>query len=177
MARARKTHHNVTENNFSSKNILVLIYHDNFANIPQVLKTFNVNVCFKNNCTVNNNLIKNSPQCNEEYIYTVPCKNCNRFYIGQTGKTLEQRKKQHKYSVRTGQQSNELFMHVRDINYSIDWENSRKVKTNKSSLERNIKESNLIKHTYEDNLNLSEGLFKVDNHITGKISKNVFSSL
>ncbi len=47
LARARKTHNNVTENNFSSKNLLVLPYHDNFANIPQVLKAFNVNVCFK----------------------------------------------------------------------------------------------------------------------------------
>ncbi len=98
--------YNVTENNFSSKNLLVLPYHDNFANIPQVLKTSNVNVCFKNNFTVNNKLIKNSPQCNEGSIYTVSCKNCNRFYIEQTGKTLEQGKKQHKYSVRTGQQSN-----------------------------------------------------------------------
>ncbi len=86
LARARKKHHDVTDNNFSSKNLLVLPYHDNFANIPQVLKTLNVNVSFKNNCTVNNELIKNSPQCNEGCIYTVPCKNWNRFYIGQTGK-------------------------------------------------------------------------------------------
>ncbi len=84
---------------FLAKNLLVLPYHDNFANIPQVLKTFRVNVCFKNNCTVNDKLIKNSPQCNEGCTYTVPCKNCNWLYIGQTGKTLEQRKKQHKCSV------------------------------------------------------------------------------
>ncbi len=65
LARARKNHHYVTENNFSSKNLFVLPYHDNFANTPQVLKTFNVNVSFKNNCSVNNKLIKNSPQSNE----------------------------------------------------------------------------------------------------------------
>ncbi len=92
----------------------------------------------KNNCTVNNKLIKNSPQCNEGCIYTVPCKNCNIFYIGQTGITLEQRKKQHKYSVRTGQESNALFIHVRDTNYCIDWENCKKVRTSKSLVERNI---------------------------------------
>ncbi len=99
LASARKTHYNVTDNNFSSKNLLVLPYHDNFASTPQVLKTFNIIVWFKNNCTVNNKLIKISPQCNGGCIYTVPCKNCNRFYIGQTGKTLEQRNKQHKYSI------------------------------------------------------------------------------
>ncbi len=126
LARARKTHHNVTENSFSSKNLLVLHYHDNFASTPQVVKTFNVNVRFKNNCTVNNKLIKNSSQCNERRIYTVPSKNCNRCYIGQTGKTLQQRKKQHKYSVRTGQQSNWLFMRVKATNHSIDWKIVRK---------------------------------------------------
>ncbi len=114
-----KTHHNVTEDKFSSITLLVLPYHDNFANISQVLKIFHVSVCFKNNCTVNK-LIKNSPQFNEGCLYTLPCKNCNRFYIGQTGKTLEQRNKEHKYSVRTGQQSNALFIHVRDTNHSID---------------------------------------------------------
>ncbi len=83
-------------------------------------------------------LIKNSPQCNEGCIYAVPCKSSNRFYIRQTSKTLEKGKKLHKYSVRTGQQSHALFMHVRDTNYSIDWENCKRVKTNKPSVERNI---------------------------------------
>ncbi len=124
-------------------------------------------------CTVKNKLIKNSPQCNEGCIYTVPCKDCNRFYIGQTGETLEQRKKQHKYSVRTGQESNALFVHVRDSSYCIDWENCKKVIISKSFVERNILESILIKHTCQDNLNISEWLFKVDNYITGKISENV----
>ncbi len=114
-----------------------------------------------------------SPQCNEGCIYTVPCKNCNRFYIGQAGKTLVQRKKQYKYSVRTRQESNALFMHVRDTNHSTDGENCKKVKTSKSLVERNVIKSSLIKHTYEDNLNLSDGLFKLDNYITDKISKNV----
>ncbi len=34
LARARKTYHNDTENNFYTKNLLVLPYHDNFANLP-----------------------------------------------------------------------------------------------------------------------------------------------
>ncbi len=118
--------------------------------------------------------IKNSPQCNERYIYTLPCKNCNRFYIGKTGKALEQRKKQHKYSVRAGQQS-VLFIHVRDTNHSTDWENCKRVKTSKSSVERIIIESRLMKHTQGDNFNLSEGLFKLDMYIVGIISKNVLS--
>ncbi len=117
--------------------------------------------------------MKNYPQCNEGCMYTVPCENWNRFYIRQTGKTVEQRKQQHKYSVRTRQESNALFVHVRDTNNSIDWENCKKVITSKFLVERNILESSLIKHTCEDNLNLSEGLYKLDNYIAGKISKNV----
>ncbi len=97
------------------------------------------------------------------------------FYIGQTGNTLEQRNKQHKCSVRTGQQYDALFIHVIDTNHSNDLDNCKKVNTSKSSEERNIMQSSLIKHTHEDNINLSEGLFKLDNYITSKISKNVLS--
>ncbi len=79
----------------------------------------------------------------------------------------------HMCSVRAEQESNALFVHVRDKNHSIDWENCNKVITSKFFVERNILESSLIKHTCKDNLNLTEGPFKLDNYITGKISKNV----
>ena len=36
----------------------------------------------------------------------------------------ETRLKQHKYSVRTGQESNALFVHLRDTKHCIDWDNA-----------------------------------------------------
>ena len=176
LTKAKRTHYCVNERQFSNKNLLVLPYHDNFTTISNVLRLFNINVIFKNNFTVKNELIRNSPQCNEGCIYTIPCKNCNMFYIGQTSKSLEQRKKQHRYSVRTGQGSNALFIHVRDSNHTIDWENCKVLRTSKSFAERNIIESCIIKHTSKENLNLSDGLYKLDKYIVEKISTNVLSS-
>ena len=44
--------------------------------------------------TVKNQLIKNSNADEPKgRIYKIPCSNCNLFYVGQTGKELEKRKK------------------------------------------------------------------------------------
>lgn len=169
---AKKTYHNMNnKEKYCTKNLLVLPYHNNFVELPSVLKNLNINVAFKNTNTVKNLLIKNSPDCSEGCVYTIPCKYCNKYYIGQTGKNLENRKKQHMYSIRTGQESNALFIHVRDSNHSIDWTNSRKIVTNKSYIDRNIIESSLIKHTMCNNINISPGLFKLDPIILNMIIK------
>lgn len=172
LGKAKETKYNVNKREFCRKNLLVLPYHETFTGLPNMLKKFNINVCFSNKNTVKNVLIKNSPQCNEGCVYTIPCKHCNKYYIGQTGKSLELRKKQHMYSIRAGQDSNALFVHVRDNNHVINWNNSKEIKTSKSLVDRNIIESSLIKQTFNENLNISEGLYKLDKYITHKISSH-----
>ncbi|TOF85493.1 hypothetical protein CGJ15_25905, partial [Vibrio parahaemolyticus] len=77
-------------------------------------------------------MIKNSPQNADGCVYKIPCKICDKVYYGQTGKNLELRLKQHKYSIRTGQDSNALFIHVRDFNHPIDFQKAEKVVSSKS---------------------------------------------
>ena len=153
------------------KNLLVLPYNQNFTQIPHLLKSWNVNVVFSNYNTVKKMLIKNSPDCASGCIYKVPCKECNKYYVGQTGKDLAVRVKQHKYSVRTGQTSNALFVHMRDLNHPIDWSNASAMIQCNSFINRNIIESSLIKNS--DNINLSSGMFKLDSFITERISRQV----
>ncbi len=85
------------------------------------------------------------------------------------------RKEEGTQVLRTGQQSNALFINIRDTKQNVVWENCKKV-TSKSSVDRNLLLPNLIKHTSEENFNFSEGLLKLDNYIVGKISKNVLST-
>ena len=167
---ARKSHfEGKSTEKFKSKNLLVLPYHENFERLPHILRNFNIQVAFKNSNTVRNLLIKNSPKSMEGCVYSIPCKHCNKCYIGQTGKELKIRIDQHKYSVRSGQMSNALFVHMRDTNHSIDWKGSTVVVKSKSCLDRNIIESSLIKHSFDDNLNLSHGLYRLDNFIVKSI--------
>lgn len=175
---ARKSYfEDKTKDTFNSKNLLVLPYHDNFIKLPHILKNFNIQVIFSNSNTVRSLLIKNSPENKEGCVYKIPCKNCNKCYIGQTGKELNVRLKQHKYSVRSGQMSNALFVHLRDFNHCINWEEAKVIVKSNSYLNRNIIESSLIKDTFVNNLNLSHGLYKLDNFIIKKIVSQTLVNL
>lgn len=159
---------------FDVKNMLVLPYNSKFIQVPHLLKFFNVNVAFSNNCTIKKLLIKNSPdQVEHSCVYKIPCKDCDKFYIGQTGKDLPTRIKQHKYSVRTGQVSNALFVHLRDMNHCIDWSNASSMFPCNNLLNRNIVESSFIKQSDNNIINLSSGLYKLDRFISNMIYRQI----
>ena len=178
LKQARKTFYTNTERTkFDKKNLLVLPYCKNLENIPKLLKTFKVNVVFSNKYTLRNMLIKNSPGCNAGCVYKIECRDCNSFYIGQTGKELRQRIKQHQYSVRVAQESNALFIHVRDFNHNIDWANANKILNSNSFVIRNILESSIIQYTSDNNINISSGLYKLDSFIINLLSKTFLNRL
>ena len=70
--------------------------------------------------------------------------------------------KQHKYCIRSAQESSALFVHVRDFGHPIDWDNSTTLIYNSSLVERNIIESSFIKKSWSENLNLNDGLYRLD---------------
>ena len=168
---AKKTFYNSTEKQpYDNKNLLILPYNKNFKHLPQILKPLDINVAFRNDNTVKSSIIKNGPSNKIGCIYKVPCKMCNKAYIGQTGKTLDTRLKQHRYSVRSAQETNALFIHLRDAGHPIDWTNATNVLQNSSVIERNIIESSLIKKSWQSNLNLNDGLYRLDPIIIKEIT-------
>ena len=83
---ARNTFYSSTEKTkFDKNNLLVLPYSTNFENIPKLLKAFQINVVFSNKYTLRNMFIKNSPECTVGSVYKIECRDCDSFYIGQTG--------------------------------------------------------------------------------------------
>ena len=152
----------VAPDSFKLENILVLPFNENFMKIKNLLKTFNINVIFSFKNTLKSTLIKNSPQNRNCCIYQINCKECNKFYLGQTAKSLNTRVNQHKYSVRSGQDTNAIFCHLRDENHQIDWDNSNEVLYVNDFYARNILESIIIKKTFTNNMNLSQGLYNID---------------
>ena len=171
---ARKTFFSLQEKTpFKTDNLLVLPYSEKFKVVPKLLKTFNVNVVFSNTNTVRNMLIKNSPKNTEGCIYEVPCRDCSMKYIGQTGKALNVRLKQHQYSVRTFQSSNAIFLHKMNFDHHIDWQNCKSIIACKDYTKRNILESALIKFYHGDIMNISVGLFKLDGFIIEEIIKQL----
>ena len=153
------------ENNIRERqvfhNILKLPFNENFMKLPRLFRNFNVNLVFTYNNTIKKLLISNSPPSKDAGVYKIPC-NCSKYYIGQTGKSLPLRIKQHQYSIRTGQLSNAIFQHLSSCSQGINWENSQLCIKNKSIMERNIIESVAIRHFSNVNFNLSPGLYSFD---------------
>ena len=58
-------------------------------------------------------------------VYKIPCSDCSKSYIGQTGRTLAQRVKEHQRAVRTFDVNvSALAEHVISTNHKIDWDNT-----------------------------------------------------
>ena len=173
--KAKKKFYSTSNDNSRTvtKNTLVLPYFSGFESIKSLLKPFNVSLIFSYRNSVRDLLIKNSPKCNNNIIYHIPCMDCCSFYIGQTSKELKVRINQHKYSVRTGQTSNALFVHLSEKSHRINWSHSSVIARCNDFRSRNILESAIIQITSEHNCNLSPGQFSLDPLIISSFKKDL----
>ena len=171
--KARKTFYSVAaRKDFDRHNLLVLPYSNCLMKVPQFCKMFNINVVFRFANTLKQTLIKNSPKNSLGCIYKIPCLDCSHLYIGQSGKGISTRIKQHQYSVRSGQESNALFLHRNNFNHRINWKDAEVVIYCNNITKRNIIESVLIKKSNEL-MNISQGMYKLDPFIIESIFKLV----
>lgn len=154
---------------FPNKNLLVLPYNRELEKKKYIFKRLKVNVIFKNVQSIRSHLIKNSPELSPGCIYSIPCKDCEKKYIGQTSKTLEKRITQHKYSIRTGQESNAIFLHLRDTTHTIDFDNTMEIIKCPDTIERNIIESGIIQFDFENLINVNTGLYRLDSNVVYNI--------
>ena len=53
-----------------------------------------------------------------EDIYSIPCKDCNKHYIGETERNLEKRIYERKRSIKTNDDQNALFYHVLELKHN-----------------------------------------------------------
>ena len=93
-------------------------------------------------------------------VYVVPCQGCDSVYIGQTGRTLEQRLKEHKYFVSKGDQNKAVYRHIAATDHPPDWSNSRMVYRSSDLKKRLVVESALIRKI--NNFNIMGGTVSVD---------------
>ena len=131
----------------NSSNILVLPYHDVFTNLVSIVKKyFNISIVFSNKNTIKNILIKNTLINQNSCIYKIPCSVCDKYYIGQTGQSLDIRISQHKGYIRSANDNKSVFVHMSNNNHPIDFQNSQVLKYANSLMDCNIFESAFISH-------------------------------
>ena len=81
-------------------------------------------------------------------------------YIGETGRNIDTRIREHKYAVNRGDENNALYRHVWNKDHRVDWKNSHLLYKCNDFIKRRVIESMCIEKY--DNFNLSEGAFKLD---------------
>lgn len=87
---------------------------------------------------------------------------CDLSYLDQTSKELNTRINKRKYSVRTGQTNNALFLHLSKKSHRIHWMHSQILSRCNETISWNLLESVLILLPWQNNSNVSQGLFSFD---------------
>ena len=99
----------VSRENLTSNN-LILPYFSEFSVLPRLLRKLDIQVIFKYENTWSKFLIKNSPNNDCNIIYKIPCRDCGKYYIGETSKCINFRVNQHKNYVKRFSENSAVFL-------------------------------------------------------------------
>ena len=86
-------------------------------------------------------------------IYQIPCKDCDQIYIGETGKDLQTRIKQHQQDFKSHKENNANFIHWLENGHTIDWNAAAMLKQCNQSSKRKVLEAAKIVSSNTYNLN------------------------
>ena len=121
--------------------------------IKRLLAPLGVKTSFQPTNTLRNMLVHpKDPMPTEKksgVVYCIPCGSCPQTYIGQTGRTLEQRLKEHKKSV--GDENittSALAEHVQKTGHPIEWTQTEVVHTCNRTVKRCLLESWTIQNSH-----------------------------
>ena len=80
-------------------------------------------------------------------VYKIPC-NCGKVYIGETGRSISTRLKEHKACYRQSQwEKSAIVKHAQQENHVIDWENSQLIHRTPNWYNRRVREAiEIFKH-------------------------------
>jgi hypothetical protein len=121
---------NNTRNTNRGKNptgqIIVIPYVQGISEkFREDVRDLNIRVYFKNprnlamklNKTDNKKTMANT-SC---IIYKVPCNDCSKFYIGETGRTWGERMKEHKRDILNKNKNNSIYVHTAGEKHNIEF--------------------------------------------------------
>ena len=87
----------------------------------------------------------------------IPCRDCDKVYFGESGRSWEVRLTEHKRDVKNYETSNATFNHINN-DHSINWNEAKLLYKANNDYIRRVIESSLINNY--PNSNLSQGHFK-----------------
>ena len=99
-----------------------------FVFYSRISSSLNSRLVFSDPNKLQNQLIHNNfnkPQNNTQSgVYRVDCNDCNKFYIGETGRSLTIRMRGHKNDFVKHNLNNAMYVHAIDNNHDFNFDNS-----------------------------------------------------
>ena len=161
------TPHTISTTDHQWKGTAVLPYIRGLSeSIRRVLSSLDVRVCFKPHTTLRCFFPspKDRPDDLESagVVYNIPCMDCSSCYIGQTGRKLGIRIKEHKRAVQTADfVTSALSEHAWTEQHRVDWSNVQILARQSDCTSRTVMESVLIRTT-KDTLNRDSGALPLE---------------
>ena len=120
--------------------------------ITPVLRSNNVQVVHKTSGSIRKRLVRNQPPKQGDKrdmagVYTIPCRDCDKAYYGETGRRFTDRLREHKNDVERENLTNACYKHVHDTGpqrHAMDWDNARLMWPSGSLNDRLVVESAFI---------------------------------
>ncbi len=128
----------------------------------QLAKFHKSKLVFRYPNSIKSSLINNSPNDIQSGVYRVSCKDCNKKYIGETGRTFTDRMKEHQRAIRNLDTNNAIAAHCHDLNHSLDLKNFEVLAKCPDHRLRRVIESAFIKTNSPACLNFNSGFCSFD---------------
>ena len=74
-------------------------------------------------------------------VYRIPCSQCDWSYVGETGRTLQERVGEHRRTVRNWNTSSEIANHVLNDDHQMEWNSASVLSLETNRFKRVFKES------------------------------------
>ena len=101
---------------------------------------------------------KDSKENSNSVVYQVPCGTCVKSYIGETGRGMETRLKEHKRDLRNDMDHSAFVIHARKTNHLPDWDGATTLASCKTKGNRKATEAAYI--ATNDTINTRVGFIK-----------------
>jgi predicted GIY-YIG superfamily endonuclease len=136
----------IVEERNPQKHMIVLPYFEGLGEkLVRVYKKHNINTVFKPENTLRQLLVAPKDKIPKEEqcgcIYRITCKDCEQCYIGESGRTLKTRLKEHRKGIQDLTPSSAVAEHAQSKQHLIDWENVKIIDKESHLMARKIKEA------------------------------------
>jgi len=181
--RQPRTKQKKKDNDIPSRGMVVIPYVEGIAEkVQRTFKKYNISTAMRPTNTLKNLLVhpkdKKDIEQKSEVVYDIPCKGCDKSYIGETGRQFGIRLKEHqkdtekiadkKFTRASRKESTTEFHksaitdHVAQENHVIDWEGAKILDRDSNTFSRKIREAIQIRKKGAKTINRDEGSVSLD---------------